>query len=163
MFIRKNALSSCGHNARISDLMITSLYQPSPVDVFTVIKQNAPFDTEESTRVTSDIYMLFNQQRLDRLTREQLIRHFDDMQVQDKSFGDLRTKLTDDDLIKFVKSRYIQAPSELLAWSNYLTSIASEEIKQVLSQLSNEQAKPELKPEQVTQPTEPAQPAVPAT
>ena len=36
--------------------------------------------------------------------------------------SDLRKKMTDDQLCSFVKSRFIQTPSELMAWSQYLMS-----------------------------------------
>ena len=79
-------------------------------------------------RLTSDIYMLFNQQRLDRLSRENLLKHFDSMSVSDPQFTKLRGKLGDDQLISFVKSRYIQSPSELMSWSQYLMSSSDEVI-----------------------------------
>ena len=36
--------------------------------------------------------------------------------------SDLRKKMTDEQLCSFVKSRFIQTPSELMAWSQYLMS-----------------------------------------
>lgn len=68
----------------------------------------------------SDIYMLFNQQRLDKMTQQALLQHFDTIAQSNSSFSALRSKMSDDQLISFVKSRYIQTPSELLSWSNYL-------------------------------------------
>lgn len=76
----------------------------------------------KSIRITSDIYMLFNQKRLDKLTRAQLVEYFDNLSVSEPKMSDLRKKMTDDQLCSFVKSRYIQTPSELMAWSQYLMS-----------------------------------------
>ena len=76
----------------------------------------------KSIRITSDIYMLFNQQRLDKLTRAQLVEYFDNLSVSEPKMSDLRKKMTDDQLCSFVKSRFIQTPSELMAWSQYLMS-----------------------------------------
>ena len=77
---------------------------------------------EKSIRLTSDIYMLFNQRRLDKLTRTQLVEYFDSLSVSEPKMSELRKKMTDDQLCSFVKSRFIQTPSELMAWSQYLMS-----------------------------------------
>lgn len=101
--------------------MITSEFkEETPVDQF--IKQEIEVDGFPSVRFTSDIYMLFNQQRLDRLSRESLLSYFGSIVVSEPKFGDLRSKLGDDQLISFVKSRFIQSQSELMAWSSYLMS-----------------------------------------
>lgn len=108
-------------NILSSKEMITSEFkEETPVDQF--IKQEIEVDGFPSVRFTSDIYMLFNQQRLDRLSRESLLSYFDSIVVSDPKFGDLRSKLGDDQLISFVKSRFIQSQSELMAWSSYLMS-----------------------------------------
>lgn len=97
------------------DLLCSEFRQESPVDQF--MFEEIEIDGSKAVRVTSDIYMLFNQQRLDRLSRESLLSHFESMSVNEPKFGDLRAKLGDDQLISFVKSRFIQSPSELMAWS----------------------------------------------
>ena len=79
-------------------------------------------DGKKSIRITSDIYMLFNQQRLDKLTRAQCVEYFDNLSVSEPKMSDLRKKMTDDQLCSLVKSRFIQTPSELMAWSQYLMS-----------------------------------------
>lgn len=102
------------------DMFCSEFRQESPIDQF--LFEELEFDGVKSVRLTSDIYMLFNQQRLDRLSRESLLSHFESMSVNEPKFGDLRAKLGDDQLISFVKSRFIQSPSELMAWSQYLMS-----------------------------------------
>ena len=102
------------------DMLCSEFRQESPIDQF--LFEEFEFDGVKSVRLTSDIYMLFNQQRLDRLSRESLLSHFESMSVNEPKFGDLRAKLGDDQLISFVKSRFIQSPSELMAWSQYLMS-----------------------------------------
>ena len=86
--------------------------------------------------MTSDIYMLFNQQRLDRMSRENLTDYFNNMAVRDTSFSSLKKRLTDDQLISVVKSRYIQQPSELLAWSRYLNSLGDEQLRAAVASSS---------------------------
>lgn len=100
------------------DMLCSEFRQESPVDQF--LLEEFEVDGMKSVRLTSDIHMLFNQQRLDRLSRESLLSHFESMSVNEPKFGDLRAKLGDDQLIDFVKSRFIQSPSELMAWSQYL-------------------------------------------
>lgn len=102
------------------DMLCSEFRQESPIDQF--LFEELEFDGVKGVRLTSDIYMLFNQQRLDRLSRESLLSHFESMSVNEPKFGDLRAKLGDDQLISFVKSRFIQSPSELMAWSQYLMS-----------------------------------------
>ena len=102
------------------DMFCSEFRQESPIDQF--LFEEFEFDGVKSVRLTSDIYMLFNQQRLDRLSRESLLSHFESMSVNEPKFGDLRAKLGDDQLISFVKSRFIQSSSELMAWSQYLMS-----------------------------------------
>lgn len=107
------------------DLKISSFYQPSPVDGM-LVQDVDNGDGSISHRLTSDIYMLFNQQRLDRMSRENLLNHFQSMAEMEPSFKSLKSRLSDDDLISIVKSRYIQSPSELLSYSRYLNSCAAD-------------------------------------
>lgn len=111
---------------RSKELLLSEFREESPVDDFSF--QELEVNGEKTVRLTSDIYMLFNQQRLDRLSRENLLKHFDSMSVSDPQFTKLRGKLGDDQLISFVKSRYIQSPSELMSWSQYLMSSSDEVI-----------------------------------
>ena len=106
----------------------SEFYHPSNIDCFLCEKTKPPYDGTEAVTLTSDITMLFNQQRLDRMTREALIQHFDSMAVQNPKFSELRSKLTDDQLCSIVKSRYIQSPSELMAYSSYLVNAYGSEL-----------------------------------
>lgn len=66
----------------------------------------------------SDVGFLLSQHRLSK----ELQPIIDDM-LQSKGVSDLSdafANLSDDDIFTCIKSRYIQAPSELQSWSNYL-------------------------------------------
>lgn len=102
------------------DMLCSEFRQESPIDQF--LFEELEFDGVKGVRLTSDICMLFNQQRLDRLSLKSLLSYFESMSVNEPKFGDLRAKLGDDQLVSFVKSRFIQSPSELMAWSQYLMS-----------------------------------------
>lgn len=108
------------NNVNSAVLSVSEFVEPSPLHDF--MFQEIECDGEKSIRVTSDIYMLFNQHRLDKLTRVQLVEYFDNLSVSEPKMSDLRKKMTDDQLCSFVKSRFIQTPSELMAWSQYLMS-----------------------------------------
>lgn len=109
------------------DLNRSEFYHPSMVDDF-LLEKGLSSDGVETYTITSDISMLFNQKRLDRMSREALIQHFNDMSVRNSKFAVLRSKLSDDQLCSIVKSRYIQSPSELMAYSNYLVSAYGAEL-----------------------------------
>lgn len=54
-------------------------------------------------------------------------------------FADLRKNCSDDDLISLIKSRYLQAPCEILAWSKYMSENL-ESFKKEVSLLRQKQA-----------------------
>lgn len=130
MFCSKRRLTPCDSDNTLvvgsKELYCSEFREQSPVDDF--MFQEIESNGVPSTRLTSDIYMLFNQQRLDRMSRERLLSHFDSMSVREPKFSDLRGKLGDEQLISFVKSRFIQSPSELMSWSQCLMSSSDEVI-----------------------------------
>lgn len=78
----------------------------------------------------SDIALLFNEERLRQLlgldTLKKWIQHFN----LSSSSGVDTSNMTDAQLMSFIKSRYIQQPCELKAWSEYLSNCASELVEQ---------------------------------
>lgn len=76
-----------------------------------------------SYRVLSDVDLLFNQQRLDRMSLAALKQKLDEsVQAGDNGLSAIRKNIRDEDLHKFIKSRYIQSLSELRQWSSYLST-----------------------------------------
>ena len=67
--------------------------------------------------VTSDIYDLFSQQRLDNLgpdvVRDYLARNL----PKSSTASDIISNMSDEEIINSIKSKHIQQPSELLRWS----------------------------------------------
>lgn len=136
MFSNKRRLTSYSRVPRprgcgLVDFNRSEFYQPSMIDDFLFVKDNPPYSDGESITITSDVTMLFNQERLDRMTKEALIQHFDSMSVQSPKFADIRSKISDDQLCSIVKSRYIQSPSELMAYSSYLVNAVGEELASI--------------------------------
>lgn len=116
----------CSYTVTSKELNCSEFRESSPVDQF--MFQELEVDGKPSVRLTSDIYMLFNQQRLDRMSRESLLSYFDSIQVREPKFTEIRSKLGDEQLMSFVKSRFIQSPSELMAWSQYLMSSSDDAV-----------------------------------
>lgn len=135
------------NSARSCELIQSEFLEKTPVNEF--MFQEIEVSGKKTLRVTSDIYMLFNQQRLDRMSKERLISYFESLSVNDPKMFELRSKLTDDQLCSFVKSRFIQSPSELMAWSQYLMSSQDEMLAAAAAEQQTEQpAKYEIDPTQ---------------
>ena len=109
MFIRYNIKQT----SAVSNHLLESYY----------IQENlSPHSEHKSIAIVDDVYMLFNQQRLDRMTGAALSDWLARTSQSSSQLSSLRSRMTDAQLGSFIKSRYIQSHSELLAWSSYLES-----------------------------------------
>lgn len=111
--MEKNATSTLLHTC--------NTFEPSPVSSLQMQENESVYGSCKSVKFVNDVYLLFNQERLDRMSLERFSVYLNDLQSSSPSLSDIRSKVSDSDLHKYVKSRYIQSKSELLAWSNYLT------------------------------------------
>nr|WEW54450.1 MAG: internal scaffolding protein [Microvirus Sku18] len=93
---------------------------PSPVEHFNMEISKPSYGTSDVVSFRTDIYMLFNQHRLDRMSAECLVTYLNNHYSGDNALNSIRNKLSDKQLSEFVKSRYIQSRSELLGWSDYI-------------------------------------------
>lgn len=135
------------YNISSKDLRLSEFLENSPVNEFCY--ERLEVNGNEVVTLTSDIYMLFNQQRLDRMSKDRLLAYFENLSVDDPKMRELRSKLSDDQLCSFVKSRFMQSPSELMAWSEYLMSSQDEMIAAAAAEQQTEQpAKYEVDPTQ---------------
>lgn len=128
------------YNISSKDLRQSEFLENSPVNEFCF--ERLEVNGNEVVTLTSDIYMLFNQQRLDRMSKDRLLAYFENLSVTDPKMSELRSKLSDDQLCSFVKSRFIQSPSELMAWSQYLMSSQDEMIAAAAAEKQAEQSVP---------------------
>lgn len=128
------------YNISSKDLRQSEFLENSPVNEFCF--ERLEVNGNEVVTLTSDIYMLFNQQRLDRMSKDRLLAYFENLSVTDPKMSELRSKLSDDQLCSFVKSRFIQSPSELMAWSQYLMSSQDEMIAAAAAEEQAEQSVP---------------------
>ena len=109
---------------------VTNLRQPSLVEDFYKQSFAVPNGSCDAVSFRTDVYMLFNQNRLDRMTQSQLSTWLDNQAPTDGLIS-LRNQLSDSQLHQFIKSRYIQSPSELKAWSAYLESEYGSELSKL--------------------------------
>lgn len=128
------------YNISSKDLRQSEFLENSPVNEFCF--ERLEVNGNEVVTLTSDIYMLFNQQRLDRMSKDRLLAYFENLSVTDPKMSELRSKLSDDQLCSFVKSRFIQSPSELMAWSQYLMSSQDKMIAAAAAEKQAEQSVP---------------------
>lgn len=128
------------YNISSKDLGQSEFLENSPVNEFCF--ERLEVNGNEVVTLTSDIYMLFNQQRLDRMSKDRLLAYFENLSVTDPKMSELRSKFSDDQLCSFVKSRFIQSPSELMAWSQYLMSSQDEMIAAAAAEKQAEQSAP---------------------
>lgn len=107
------------------EMRLTNVMEETPVTEFFLRKNQPPHSKYPSVRCSTDVYMLFNQQRLDRMTLQRFTEYLNSNVPPESSLSSLRSKCTDSQLLQFCKSRYLQSPSELMAWSKYIDYEAS--------------------------------------
>ena len=130
----------------------SNLMQPSLIQEF-YHEEVTYFDGDDkktAVKYHDDLYMLFNQSRIASLGVDTLNKWLDTLTPRSDALGELRKKCTDEQLMAICKSRFIQSPSELLAWSEYLNvNYAS-----VLASIQKQNEKPvESTPEPAPEPT----------
>ena len=115
--------SSCEFDLNMFGVENFNFVQPNIVDPLCVDVHTDSDGNVVSYSISSDINLLFNQERLSNvLGRDGLKKFFDDMSSRSSALTELRSKISDDDLAAMCKSRYLQSPSEILAWSQYLNA-----------------------------------------
>ena len=137
------------YNISSKELKQSEFLENSPVNEFCFERLDK--NGTEVVTLTSDIYMLFNQQRLDRMSKDRLLAYFENLSVNEPKMCELRSKLSDEQLCSFVKSRFIQSPSELMAWSQYLMNsqdemIAAAAVDEQVAQPASYQVDPTQEP-----------------
>lgn len=107
------------------DVARSEKYQPSPVA--SVRFARLP---NGGIKYQSDVYLIMNQKRILQTLGSPTLKAWLDG-FDDRNTGVDMSKFTDDQILAFVKSRYIQSPSELRAWSDYLNDNAQQIIDEL--------------------------------
>lgn len=97
----------------------TLTVQDSPLDSF-ALEDDYSSDGSVCKHFTTDLRLILNQERISRdllPVIDDILKNARTSDVSDKFAG-----LTDDQLLSCVKSRYLQAPCEIKAWTEYLTN-----------------------------------------
>lgn len=126
---------------RMTDKKATPLcVKECSIDVrHAVVRDRVPYEPlltvsypDGSYRILSDVDLIFNQERLDRMSLVALQQKLDEsVNAGDVGLSDIRKNIKDEDLQKFIKSRYIQSLSELRQWSHYLVTTYANEVASI--------------------------------
>ncbi len=112
---------------------------------------NVTSDFGDCEVVTSDIYDLFNQQRIANLGPD-VIRDFVTRNYPASSpISEEISKMSDSEIMDSIKPRNVQSYSELLSWSKYLNERIENGLKSVEPE-PTPQPTPELTPEETSKP-----------
>lgn len=129
---------------------VTNVRVPSAIDSLLIAKEKPVHASDCCVKYQSDVFFLLNQKRLDKMSLQAFSDYLDSMPDSGTdSLSELRSKLSDSQLLTFVKSRYIQSRSELQAWASYLSSQASQlqgEARSYVDSLQPAPANPEPAP-----------------
>lgn len=118
--------------------------QPSLVDDFYYRESTCSITGKPVTQISHPLYMLFNQERLDRLgptAVQQWLRSLESS--GNNSVQQILSKCSDSDILSMVKSRHIQHPCELERYLNLLNERAdlfNAEVAKIVAQQQADEA-----------------------
>lgn len=143
--------SNCTFN-RVFGVEAMETRQPSLVDAFThEIREDAQTGVDTYT-YHHPLYMLFNQQRLDRLGEGAIQMWLKQLDAAGNSSREqLKSKISDSDLLKTIKPRNIQCPADLEKWIAVLNERADVFNAEVAKIVAEEKEKAEQQQQQAEQ------------
>lgn len=102
-------------------------------------------DTDElrPVRYTSDVRLILHTKDLASRAGIAIASKFGQSKQSASQIQQIMDKMSDDDLLSTVRSRYVQAPSEILAWSKELSVYAKNLESQAQEMIDAEKAKQE--------------------
>lgn len=110
------------YNDSLRDTKCVVYKEDSVIFPLTVQQVKCPDGSVVDVRV-SDVDLLLNQKRLEKISPNTLQSLLDNLKAQPNT---PKGKFTDDELMMFIKSRHIQAPADVVMWSDYLSSLADD-------------------------------------
>jgi hypothetical protein len=104
-------------------------------------------DTDETrpVRYTSDVRLILHTKDLASRAGLAIASKFGQSKQSASQIQQIMDKMSDDDLLSTVRSRYIQAPSEIISWSKELSAYAENLEAQAQELIDVENAKQEAK------------------
>lgn len=115
---------------------LTELRIPSPIEDMNYVELPCVHSTCPAVHYRNDVYALFHMEDLTRMELSRLSQFLDNAGKSASSLRSVREKMSDAQLRQFVKSRYIQSPSELLRWSTWLEDNYKMEIERINKELA---------------------------
>lgn len=134
------------------------LREESPVDEFYQETVTPSFDCDTAVACVNPLYVLFYAQKIEKagsFAVEKWLEQLDSASKRFDSLKELRSQCSDEELLQFMKSRYIQQPCEVEAWASYINENydkMSTEIKEYIA--ANNQSSEHIVSEQSTQNSE---------
>lgn len=114
---------------------LTEFREPSPIEDMNFVELPCVHSTCPAVHCRSDVYALFHMQDLTRMELSRLSQFLENAGRSASSLSSVRAKMSDAQLRQFIKSRYIQSPSELLRWSAWLDDNYQMEIERINKEL----------------------------
>lgn len=115
---------------------LTEFRQPSPIEDMNFVELPCVHSTCPAVHYRNDVYALFHMQDLTRMELSKLSQFLDCAGKSASSLRSVREKMSDVQLRQFIKSRYIQSPSELLRWSAWLDDNYKMEVERINKELA---------------------------
>ena len=102
-------------------------------------------DTDETcpVRYTSDVRLILHTKDLASRAGLAIVSKFGQSKQSASQIQQIMDKMSDDDLLATVRSRHVQAPSEMIAWSKELSAYAENLESQAQELIDAEKAKQE--------------------
>lgn len=123
--------------------------ESSAVDTFYRIKGINEQTGKDVTFFVDPLHILLNQERLSRLGFDGVDNYVKSLFNQGNTqLAELRKQCSDEDLLATIKSRHLQSPSELLAWTRYMSDNIKEfnaQVKQTLDKIKADDAANQVK------------------
>lgn len=96
-----------------------------PTEQFRFEKCGDPEDPDCPIRIRSDVSMLLHATDLAKKYGQNFVQSMINLRKpKSSSIQESMDKMSDDQILDTIKSRHLQSPSELIAWSEYLTEQA---------------------------------------
>lgn len=115
---------------------LTEFRQPSPIEDMNFVELPCVHSSCPAVHYRNDVYALFHLQDLTRMELSRLSQFLNDAGKSSSSLTSVRSKMSDAQLRQFIKSRYIQSPSELLRWSAWLDDNYKMEVERIEKELA---------------------------
>lgn len=141
-FFRKTEERVASYTPPLTSTLFNGLSEfrvPSPIEDMNFVELPCVHSSCPAVHYHTDVYVLFHMQDLTRMELSRLSRFLDNAGKSASSLTSLRSKMSDSQLRQFIKSRYIQSPSELLRWSAWLDDNYKMEVERINKELAEKE------------------------